>query len=302
MDQQLLETFVAVGRVKSFSVVARSRNVAPSSVSRAIRALETELGVRLFQRSTRRLALTEAGQRYLPQIEGVLDALAQANANAREAQETPSGHLRLTASSAFTEACVIPLLREFRERYPGITVEILATEERVNLIENNLDLAIRLGPQTDSGLIARRLAQIQYVVVASTEWLNQNGRPKQPDDLSNVDCCRYTFSGFRDRWQYEAATGEAQQVRVSGQLLCSNPLALKRAALESNGPALLARWLVDREIDNGSLVNLFPDTKFWVSDNDPAVWLLMPSRQYLPIKVRCFVEFLSEKMGGLHTT
>ncbi|PWN55521.1 LysR family transcriptional regulator [Abyssibacter profundi] len=297
MDQKALETFVAVAQAKSFSVVARARNVAPSSISRAIHALEGELGVRLLQRSTRRLALTEAGQRYLAQIEGVLDALAQANADARDAAETPRGHLRLTASSAFTESCIVPVLTEFRNRYPQITVEILATEERIDLIENNLDLAIRLGPQADSGLIARRLARVHYHVVASPQWLEQHGRPRQPDDLSSVDCCRYTFGGFRDHWHYESESGQALQVNVAGQFLCSNPLALKRAALESNGPALLARWLVHRELDNGSLVSLFPETKFWVSDRDPAVWLLMPSRKYLPSKLRCFVEFLSRKVG-----
>ncbi len=296
MDIQALSVFAAVARTLSFSEVARQRHLAPSSISRTIMSLEQELGVKLVERTTRRLTLTEAGLRFLNSIEGVVDTVETAAAQARDAVAKPAGIVRVTMSSAFAAEVMVPLLPHFRAEFPDIELEIVSADQPLDLLRNGLDLAIRHGPQSDSGLVARRLVQTRYCVMASPAWCEQQGPLSSPAQLSEVEVCRYAIPGFRETWQWADRNEKLHSVAVQGSCQFNSALAVRAAAEHGLGPALLAEWLAAPSRIAGRLVELFPDLRFWGSDPNPCIWLVIPSRRSIPMRVRCFAEFLQAKL------
>ena len=180
MDISILKLFVEVMRQGSFAAVARERNIDPSSVSRAIAGLEAELGIRLFQRTTRKLSPTEAGTTYYERIEPLLEDMQQAVEIAGDMSGQPKGKLRMTASVSFALKCIVPLLPEFNSLYPDLTVDLLMTDRIIDLVANRVDLAVRLGLLEDSTLIAQRLIKTYYVVCASPKYLESAAPLNEP--------------------------------------------------------------------------------------------------------------------------
>lgn len=299
MDLTALETFIAVVRQGSFTAVAKERDLDPSSVSRTIAGLEEELGVRLFQRTTRRLSLTEAGEVYLKQVEPLTEELAAASEAARDVGAGPRGRLRLTTSESFGQKCVVPLLGRMSTALPELSVDLVLSDANLDLVAERLDLAIRLGPRMDGNLIGRKLFDTRYRVCASPDYLSRKGPIRQPADLAGHACLLMPLRGFRSRWIFEDKKGAQQTVPVDGRIVISNAMALRACALEGLGPSLLANWLIDADIAAGGLVDLFPRFKVTATDFETAAWVLYPSRSYLPQKVRAFIDFLEPEFAAL---
>ena len=298
MEVDDLRTFVEVMRRKSFAAVARARDVAPSSISRTIGTLEQRLGVRLFQRTTRRLAPTAAALAYFDRIEPIIDELEQAALVAVDSGETMRGTLRVTASVAFAQHNVVPLVPEFSRRHPEIVFELLLTDSMVDLIEQRVDLAIRIGHLADSTMIAHRLCDLVNVVCASPEYLRQRGRPKTPADLEKHACLRYPMAGYGPRWRFRRGDGALTEVAVRGPVVATNGTALCQCAAAGMGIAMLPRWNVADELKRGALIELFAELRASASELDLAAWMLYPSRSYLPLKVRAFADYLKQQFAA----
>lgn len=294
MDVAVLQLFVEVIHQGSFAAVARDRNIDPSSVSRAISGLEQELGLRLFQRTTRKLSPTEAGTTYFQRVEPLLEELQQAKDLAADVSGQPTGQLRVTASVPFGLKCIVPLLPQFAERYPDLTVDLLLTDTVVDLVAERIDLAIRLGLLADSTLIAHQLMRTRYRVCASPEYLRRSPLIKAPSDLARQNCLRFPLAAFQTRWIFKNQAGEMSEVAVQGKTIISNMTALQQCAIAGMGLALLPNWLIDEELRTGTLVDVFPKHTVTATNFSTAAWLVYPSRTYVPLKVRLFIEFLKE--------
>jgi DNA-binding transcriptional LysR family regulator len=297
MDISVLQLFIEVFRQGSFAAVARDRGLDPSSVSRAIAGLEEELGIRLFQRTTRQLSPTEAGMTYFERVESLVEELQQATAIATDVSSQPTGKLRVTASVSFGLKCIVPLLPEFTQLYPDLTVDILLSNTIVDLFAERIDVAIRLGLLPDSILIAQQLMPTHYSVCASSNYLKRSEQLKTPIDLAQHNCLLFPFAGFRSRWIFKDQKGELSEVSVFGRTVISSAIALKHCAIAGMGLALLPNWLIDEDLKAGSLINVFPDYEVTARDFSSAAWLVYPSRTYVPLKVQVFVDFLKSSIS-----
>lgn len=296
MELSVLQTFVDVVKQGSFAAVARERNVDPSLISRAIARLEAELGIRLLQRTTRQLSLTEAGTVYFQRVEPLVEEMQQAIAIAGDISGQPKGTLRITASVSFGLKCIVSLLPRFRSMYPELTIELLLTDANVDLFTERIDLAIRLGLLADSTLIAQQLMQTRYYVCASPHYLSQWGHPQFPSDIENHHCLLFPLAGFRSRWRFRDSHQHESEVLVQGQTIISNAIALQQCAIAGMGLALLPNWLVGDDLQNGTLVNVFPSHDVTATEFSTAAWLVFPSRAYVPLKVRVFIDFLKQSI------
>jgi DNA-binding transcriptional LysR family regulator len=285
----------------SSAVVARDRDTDASSISRAIAALEGELEGRLFQRTTRRLALTEAGAAYYERVVPLLEGLAAAKAEVADLGDQPLGTVRVTASVAFGQRVVAPMLPEFLARHPGLSIDLVLPDTVLGVVGDRIDLAIRLGTLPDSDLVATRLAAVAYRVIASPAYVAARGRPATPRDMARHECLRFDMPAFRTQWRFRQGNGEVQEVPVSGRVVISNGLAVQSCALAGIGIALLPCWLVDDAIHTGQLVDIFPGCEVSGADFATAVWLVFPTRAYVPRKTRAFVDALQTWMNTMRT-
>ena len=291
----MLQTFVEVMRQGSFATVARERNIDPSSVSRAISNLEKELGVRLFQRTTRQLSPTEAGITYFNRIEPLLEEMERAKELVTQTQQ-PKGTLRVTASVSFGIKCIIPVLAEFESIYPDLSLELLLTDYRLDLLTERIDLAIRLGQLQDSTLIAQRLILTKYSVCASPKYLQQHASIEQPEDIVRHDCLCFPISEYKTRWIFQDRHQNISKINVHGRTIISNAIGLQQCAIAGMGLALLPHWLVDSEVETGNLIRVLPDYEVTATDFNTSAWFVYPSRNYVPLKVKVFKEFLRKKL------
>lgn len=293
-DLRLLVDVVQEG---SFAAVARRSNLAPSTVSRTISALERELGLRLFQRTSRKLALTEAGVIYYERLRNVLDALDRAHEETKEVTTSTIGTLRVTASVAFGHALLVPLLPTWRAEFPSIGLDLLLTDSQLDLIGERVDVAIRFGVRPDSGMVGSKLLSSRYRVCASRLYLQRMRPLLQPADLAKHDCVVFRWQASHSVWQFCDARGAATDVNVSGSIVISSALSVRQAAIDGLGPALLPDWLIARELSEGTLIDVFPDHEVSATGFDTAAWLLYPSKTYLPRKVRAFIDFMKTHLA-----
>jgi DNA-binding transcriptional LysR family regulator len=231
MEIATLRTFVEVMQRGSFAAVARARNVDPSSVSRTIGVLEADLGVRLFNRTTRQLSPTEAALAYCAQVEPMIEQLERAALVAVDSGDTPRGTLRLTAAVTFAQVNLVPLLPEFARRYPALSFELLLTDKLLDLVEDRVDLAVRLGRPAESSLIGHRLCDMVYVAAASPDYLRRHGRPKAPAELAHHECLRYPVQGYGARWRFRQGAGTPIEVPV--RAASPRPMAWRCASARS---------------------------------------------------------------------
>ena len=297
MDIETLRTVVLVAQQGSFAAAARVMNVDPSSVSRAVASAEAAIGLRLFQRTTRSLTVTEEGDVYLRRIAPLLEELEHAREAATKSLRAPSGTLKMTASVAFAHECIVPHLADFHRRFPDVSVELLPTDANLDVAANGIDLAVRLASAPKGDLISTRLIQTRYIVSASPDYIAQNPSIERPEDLSDHNCLRFALPEFRTRWRFRQGDADVIDVPVSGHTVIANALSLRRAAVDGLGPVLLADWLVDRDFQAGRLIDLFPDFECTATDFDTGAWALYPSRSFLPRKVRVMIDFLRKTLA-----
>lgn len=292
MDTKALEMFANVVRHGSFAAAARDQNIDPSSISRVIAAIEEELGVRLFQRTTRQLSLTEAGSVYFERIEPLLEEIQHARDAAADASSLVKGTLRVTASNSFGLKRVLPLIPAFAAQYPDLTVDLMLTDTVADLLAERIDIAIRLGTLPDSNMVAQLLMQTRYRVVASPAYLSEYGVPKQPEHVGSHNCLLFPIAGYRSLWIFRDQKGTLSEVTVHGKLLVSNAIGLQQCALAGMGLTLLPVWLVAEDVLAGRLVDVFPQWEVTATNFNSAAWLVYPTRSYVPLKVRVFIDFL----------
>ena len=207
--------------------------------------------------------------------------------------------LRIAAPVSFAELNLVPLLPALARRYPDLSFDLVLTDAALDLVEERIDVALRLGPVAPTGLVALRLAPLVSRVCASPAYLERHGRPAAPGELERHSCLLLHMPGFDDRWRFRDREGQVTSVRVRGRLRTSNAIALKQCALAGMGIILQGRWIVGRELRDGTLVDLFPDHEATAASfESPAMWLLYPSRAYLPLKVRVFVRALRAAFAG----
>ena len=299
MDTRFLTTFLEVVRSGGFAAAARNLNQDPSSISRSIAALEDQLGARLFQRTTRKVSLTEAGSHFAARIEPVLAELDQAREDIRTDSAKPKGKLSLSASVAFGQVYVMPHISAFLERYPEIDLDLKFTDRNVDLVAEHVDLAIRLGPSVDVDVIAAKLRNTRYRVCASPDYIRKHGKPRHPRELANHRCVCFNLPDFRTQWSFRLGGDPIEEIGITPRITVSGALALRDAALAGLGPALLADWLIDGDLSNGTFIDLFPKHDVTATTFDTAAWLLYPSRIFLPRKTRVMIDFLRERLGSV---
>lgn len=280
--------FVEVVESGGFSAAARRLGVAPSSVSRQVDLLEAHLGARLLVRSTRRVRLTEAGERYHAHAVRILTEVEEAAAQVSELTMAPQGSLRLDVVSPFARRYIAPVLAEFHRRHPRLKVELTLSDRLVDLVEQEVDLAIRVGVLDDSRLIARRLAPSRLLVCGSPDYLRRRGIPR-PQALWEHDCLSFRQERGPATW----TLGDTV-VPVTGPLQSNDVESLLIAARTGLGLVNLPDWLVLEELRAGRLQVAFVGDR----SERAGLYALYPERSYLPAKVRLFLDFLIEKIGA----
>ncbi|MDX2235889.1 MAG: LysR family transcriptional regulator [Hyphomonadaceae bacterium] len=298
MDPFLVQLFLDVARHGSFAAAARARDVEPSSVSRAIARLEAALGVQLFQRTTRAMALTEAGLVFQTRAGEVMASFDRLAEDARSMAAAPSGLLRMTASTAFGALQLIPRLSGFRRAYPHLKLELALSDRNLDLIEERIDLAIRLGPSGRSDLSSERLFATRYHAVASPEYCASHGPYRAPADLTRAPVIALDLPDFRNRWRFRDASGAIEEVAVRTDLTIAGVIGVRAAALAGLGPALLANWMIADDLAVGALVDLFPDWRAAASSFDTAAWAITPRTPLQPRKTSVMLDFLRKTWGG----
>lgn len=280
--------FVRVAELGSYTRAAEALDISRTRVSRQVMALEETLGARLIQRTTRRLHLTEAGERYLIRAQGVLQALDEAAAEVGQGTSDVRGRLRVNGPMSFGTRYLAPLVAQFMHTHPALEVRLDLNDRRVDLLEEGYDLAIRIGSLPDSSLVARRLTRCRLLFCASPEYLAAHGEPSSVKALAEHRCLRYRSGQQSADWKIAT-----QSLTVHGPLESNNGDVLTHAAEAGLGIAQQPSFLVTESIASGRLVPILT--------NEPAVRLdvhaLYPARRYLPAKVERFIDLLTEAWG-----
>ena len=282
-----IQAFVAVGRALSFSAAGRRLRIPRSTLSKQIMRLEERLGVRLLQRTTRTVSLTDTGIAFLERCERALEDIEDAERAAMDATGRPQGELRVAMSVDAARDLISPLLADFHARYPEVSLRLVVDQRRVNVIADGFDVAIRGGPQSDASLIARTLVRGDLVVCASPGYLNSRGRPARLSDLANHDLVTIPHPVS------EQLLGlDAQALQKRSWLVANEWGVLGRAIVDGLGIGLLPELAFRVDFEGGRLERILPEVG--VSD---ALYAVYPSRHHLSRKVRVFVDFLVERLA-----
>ena len=280
----------------SFSAAARALDMTPSAISKQIRRLEDRLGARLFNRTTRRISLTEVGRDYYDRCSHIMREIEEAEEAVSSLQDKVRGTLRVTGTAAFSRREVIPRLGRFLESNPELNMEFELTDRRVDLVDEGIDAAIMLQEQVeDPSLVARKIAVNRRIIVASPEYLRRHGEPRTPEELLQHNCLTlYNVARFND-WEFEHEDGSPRVIHVNGNFHSNTASALFEAAVAGLGLARLSTWLVAPYIRSGELVQILPE----YTQESSAYYVLFPQGRHLSRKVRAFVDFLVEEFTPL---
>ena len=290
-----IECFVRSAEVGSFAEAARRLSLTPAAVGKSVAKLEARLGVRLFQRSTRRLALTEAGQRFLGEVRASFNTIQNAVANLASAEGSPAGTLKVSVGTIFGCLYVVPLLGEFLRRYPAITPDWHFDNRQVDLIGQGFDAAIGGGFDLPQGVVARKLAPAHRVLVASPDWLKAHPEIQHPDDLSECDgiLIRSPQTGRIRSWPLTHRNQEQTPLRLKARMTLSDSQAACLAAVQGLGVALVSMPFAVPYLRNGALQRVLPD--WYVEDGHVCIYY--NEHKLLPGKTRAFVDFIIEQFA-----
>jgi len=287
-----MQVFIEVADRASVTQAADALDMSRAMASRYLERAEQWLGVRLLHRTTRRVSLTDAGEEALQRCRQMLELSRDLQNVAGTRHEAPTGKLRITTSTSFADAYLAHVVAGFLSRYPQTQVDLIATERTVNLVEERIDLAVRIGNVMDESLIARRLGACRSVVCASPTYLEANGYPNAPDDLRNHRCITHAYVG---RAEFRLQRGrQTLRIPIKGQLQSNEAAITRRAALAGAGIAMLPTYLISRDLASGELIRLLPDC-----EPEPlAIQAVYLSRQHQPQLLRMMVDFLADRMRG----
>ncbi|MDO6427327.1 LysR substrate-binding domain-containing protein [Thalassotalea sp. 1_MG-2023] len=294
-----LEIFLATCDYGSFAGAARACNTDPSTVSKAVSRLELQLGLTLFQRSTRKLSITSAGKRYAHTVRKMIKELSICEDELKQSNDTPSGTLCINAAVCYGHLYLRPLLSAFCERYPEIELSLEINDLHIDIIENNIDLSIRTGYIKDSRLVARCISPMDFLTCASPQYLAAHGTPHCPEDFH-----QHQWIGFRIK-----ETQQLQPILLPNKQGEYLPFALKRSHITDDGETMahmcmdglgfaqLPHFLARVGLQNGTLVSLYPCYR--APQPESGVFVIYPKRDFLPAKVRVFIDFLTEYLAGM---
>ena len=288
-QQEGLQEFVSVVEYGSFTAAARELAVSTSFVSRQVSRLEDRLNVRLLQRTTRTVRLTEMGKLYYDRSREILDQLDALDSEMSDLQEKPKGLVRITAAGEYAERYVAPLIADFIKQYPEVSIELESSIEIVDIIEEGFDIAVRMSPLADSSLIARKVELRRVIVCASTDYLKQHGIPKTPDDLRSHNCL--VFTGIPWRFKYD---DRIQEMKLRGNWTSNNIRILVEAARQGVGLIRTSEYYLEELLETGELKAVLEGYEI----DDAATWIIYPNRRHLPTRVRYLVEFLLDGLPG----
>ncbi|MBI2319285.1 MAG: LysR family transcriptional regulator [Betaproteobacteria bacterium] len=287
-----MRVFSAVVDAGSFAGAADKLELSRGMATRYVAQLETHLGARLLNRTTRKLSLTEAGSDYYQRATQVLGMVEEAETAVAQEASVPRGTLRVTSSVAFGIRHLGWAIPEYLQRYPGVQVDVTLNDRVVDLVEEGFDVAIRCARRIDPGLIARKLTRARIVACASPGYLKKHGTPRSPEELAGHNCLSYAYWSLQNEWHFRRK-GAERTVRVSGNLRGNNGDILVNAAIEGLGVILHPMFLVYEALRQKKLERILSD---WEVD-DLGVFAVYPNRKFLPPKVRSFIDFLADRFG-----
>jgi DNA-binding transcriptional LysR family regulator len=293
MDRlRAMEIFVQTVDAGSFSAASRALNTSVASVTRYVAYLEEHLGIRLMQRSSRKLALTEGGTTYYARCRQILDDLADADSQVGATAVQAKGVIKLSVPVSLGVHYLAPRWPEFLSRYPDVALDLSITDRVVDILEDGFDAAIRVGRLTDSSLVARKLAPARVVVCAAPSYLARRGAPTDVADLAAHDCLIYTSVSPADEWTLQRQ-GDTRHVRVAGRVNANNGDTLRAAALAGQGILAQPAFLVGPDLAAGRLVEVLPG---WEME-EMGIYAVYPSRRHMSGKLRALLDFLGQAFG-----
>ena len=287
--------FVRAVECNGFTPAARDLGVTPSAVSKLVTRLERRLGVRLLQRSTRRLALTAEGEIYFERVHRIVGEIADAESDVMRFGGEPRGRVRMSLGTAFATYALVPALPEFMARYPEITLDLVVSEYAIDLVEAGIDLAIRVGPLGDVNLAARRIGDLERVISASPAYLEKHGVPRRPEDLARHNCLTLAGIAGQAEWPFRGPSG-VRTVAVKGNVTLNNAESMYELALLGLGVIRLSDIIVGPAIRGGRLVPILVDVH--QPEPLPLHAVYMPTRRRPP-KVDAVIQFLVEKFAAV---
>jgi len=283
-----MAVFVRVVEHESFSSAARALKLTPSAVSKLIGRLEDRLGARLLNRTTRRLSMTEEGHAFYQRCVPILSAIDEAEMAVTELHAEPRGLLKVNASTAFGQFHIQPLIPKFLERHPDLRIQLTLSDSLVNLVEEEVDVAIRIADMPDSTLIAKKLSAVHRTVAAAPSYIEKFGIPKSPEDLKNHNCLTLSFETSLNQWEFKGSDGP-QRIRVRGSFETNNAAALYEAGLAGLGLFRAANFVVGSDFKEGRLIPVLEDYEMI---NQVNIYAVYPHSKHLSPKVRAFVDLM----------
>ncbi|NTJ66853.1 LysR family transcriptional regulator [Agrobacterium rhizogenes] len=285
-----LEIFASVVATGSMSLTGRALGFSPAVISKRIKRLEDRLGTRLLQRTTRQISLTEAGQGFYDRVLAILAGLEEAEAYIAGRSSQMHGTLKISAPTSFGRLHIAPHLNSFMQAHPELALNLVLSDEFVDIVGGGFDLAIRIAELTDSSLVARRLAPVRRVLCASPAYIDTHGLPQDIDDLRRHICLP---AHNLDPWRLEGPKGSLI-FRPEGRLITNSSEVVREAVIAGLGIALRSTWDIGGELRDGRLVQVLPA---YEGSHNVTLSAVYPSRQFLPAKVRVFIDFLAELYG-----
>ncbi len=287
-----LEIFARVVSAGSMSAAGRELGLSPAVVSKRLRRLEDRLGTRLLQRTTRQIALTEAGQGFYERVVAILAGVEEAESFVSRRSAIARGTLKVSAPTSFGRMHIAPNLHEFSAQNEDLNINLLLSDDLVDIVGEGFDVAIRIAELEDSSLVARKLAPVRRILCASPKYIANHGAPTTLSDLDNHNCLTHQIA---DTWRLDGADGIVAY-RPSGNLSTNSSEVVREACIADMGIALRSTWDIGEELASGKLVQVLPQFE---GSTNVAIYAIYPSRQFLPVKVRVFIDYLAQMFGGV---
>jgi len=282
--------FVRVIERGSFSAVARELQTSQPTISKVLRALEAELGGKLIARSTRKLSLTDEGQRYYSECRQILAAVDAAEHSFQSGRESIAGPLRIGSSVSFGRLQIAPRLPQFLDRHPGVQIDLQLSDQNQDLVSEGLDVTFRIGALSDSGLIARHVGTTHRVTVAAPHYLEKHGQPRSPEELTGHNCLQFNLLTSQNLWTYEGG----HEVRIKGNAQSNNSEAIRELVLGGLGIALSPVWLFSEDLKAGRVIAILQE----YSAQSLPIHAVSPANRRQSARVKAFVDYMSQALAS----